>query len=178
MAACGHGIMSTKWTLYRVFRAASKSELSNARKYAWKAKPWGNRLMPISTHQKRNSDTPQKCVPYGTCMFCGVSPFPKVLIIFERKKETVLPILTTLQLSCVFLLFSLEFLECIAEKTMVFIDVPANGIQHEFFIYLSRRTMMEAAEVIVFLDISKMSFCLNGADLTIQDSFFTLDVGI
>ena len=34
MAACGHGIMSTKWTLYRVFRAVSVSEPSAARKYA------------------------------------------------------------------------------------------------------------------------------------------------
>lgn len=61
---------------------------------------------------------------------------------------------------------------------MIFIDVPANGIQQEFFIYLGRRTMMKSAEVIVFLDISKMSFCLNGADLAVQYPFFTLDVGI
>lgn len=110
-------------------------------------------------------------MPYDTDMFCRVSLLLRLLIIFGRKNKRGLLILAILRSGGFFSLFSLEFLQCIAEKTMVFIDVPANGIQQEFFIYLGRRTMMESAEVIVFLDISKMSFCLNGADLAVQDPF-------
>ena len=35
---------------------------------------------------------------------------------------------------------------------------------------------MEPAETIIFFDISKMSFRLDGADLAVQNAFLTLDV--
>ena len=36
--------------------------------------------------------------------------------------------------------------------------------------------MIEPPKVIIFFDVSKMPFCLNRTDLTIQDSFFTLNI--
>ena len=97
----------------------------------------------LNKHQaKRNRDTPQKCVLTMCAYVCRVSLLLRVLIILSTKKKRLLLILTTFQSSCLFFLFSLEFLQGIAEKTMVFINVPANG-----------------------------------ADLSVQDSFFTLDVG-
>ena len=40
----------------------------------------------------------------------------------------------------------------------------------------SDNSVIEPPEVVVFFDISKMSLCLNGTDLTVSDSFLTLDV--
>ena len=61
---------------------------------------------------------------------------------------------------------------------MVFIYISAKGIQHEFFIYLICRTVVKTPEVLIFLDSSKMSFCLNGTCLTFQDFAFALDIGM
>ena len=64
------------------------------------------------------------------------------------------------------------------QKTVVFIDVPPDCVQHKLLIYFFRRTIVEPAEVFVLLDISKVAFSLNGSDLSVQDSFFTLDIPI
>ena len=58
------------------------------------------------------------------------------------------------------------------QKTVVFIDVPPDCVQHKLLIYFFRRTIVEPAEVFVLLDISKVAFSLNGSDLSVQDSFF------
>lgn len=64
------------------------------------------------------------------------------------------------------------------EETVVFLDVTPYGIDHEFFIYLFPRTVGEAAEILIFFDIPKMAFCLDGTRLPLYDPFFTLDIGI
>ena len=61
---------------------------------------------------------------------------------------------------------------------MIFIYISSNSIQHEFFIYLICRTVIKTPEVLIFLDISKMSFRLNGTCLAFQDPAFTLDIGM
>ena len=61
---------------------------------------------------------------------------------------------------------------------MIFIYISSNSIQHEFFIYLICRTVIKTPEVLIFLDISKMSFRLNGMCLAFQDPAFTLDIGM
>ena len=40
------------------------------------------------------------------------------------------------------------------QKTVVFIDVPPDCVQHKLLIYFFRRTIVEPAEVFVLLDIS------------------------
>ena len=61
---------------------------------------------------------------------------------------------------------------------MIFIYISSNSIQHEFFIYLICRTVIKTVEVLIFLDISKMSFRLYGMCLAFQDPAFTLDIGM
>ena len=61
---------------------------------------------------------------------------------------------------------------------MIFIYISSNSIQHEFFIYLICRAVIKTPEVLVFLDVSKMSLCLNGTCLAFQDSAFALDIGM
>ena len=62
------------------------------------------------------------------------------------------------------------------KKTMVFVDISTNRIQHEFFIYLFCGTIIETPEIFVFFYISKMSFRLDRTNLTIQDSFLALNI--
>lgn len=69
-------------------------------------------------------------------------------------------------------LFPFEFSDFIVKKTMVFINIASYRKQHDFLVYFIRRTIIKSTEVFVFFDITKMSFCLNGTDLTIQNSFF------
>ena len=59
---------------------------------------------------------------------------------------------------------------------MIFIYISSNSIQHEFFIYLICQAVVKAPEVLVFLDVSKMSLCLNGTCLAFQDPAFALDI--
>ena len=59
---------------------------------------------------------------------------------------------------------------------MIFVDIPTDRIQHKFFVYFIGRAVIESSEIIIFLDISKMSFRLNGTDLAVQDTFFALNI--
>ena len=59
---------------------------------------------------------------------------------------------------------------------MIFIYVPSDCIQHEFLIHFFFFFFAETTEVFIFLDISEMPFCLDGTDLTVSDSLFTLDI--
>ena len=61
---------------------------------------------------------------------------------------------------------------------MIFIYISSKSIPHEFFIYLICRAVIKTPEVLIFLDISKMSFRLNGTCLAFQDPAFTLDIGM
>ena len=74
--------------------------------------------------------------------------------------------------------FFLQIFSVFRIKTMIFIYISSNSIQHEFFIYLICRTVIKTPEVLIFLDISKMSFRLNGTCLAFQDPAFTLDIGM
>ena len=71
---------------------------------------------------------------------------------------------STLFLSSLFFGFSLKFLDLIMKKTMVFIYISSNRIQHEFFIYFFCCPVIETSKTVIFFDISKMSFCLNRTD--------------
>ena len=62
------------------------------------------------------------------------------------------------------------------KKTMVFIYISSNRIQHKFFIYFFGCPVIETAKTAIFFDISKMFFCLNGTDLAVQNPLLTLDV--
>lgn len=97
---------------------------------------------------------------------------------FGRKGALFLFPETHFSLSCFLVSFSFKFFDLIMKEPMIFIDIPADRIKHEFFIYLFRRAVIETPEIIVFLDIAKMSFCLDGTDLAVQDPFFTLDIGM
>ena len=59
---------------------------------------------------------------------------------------------------------------------MIFIDIPADRIKHEFFIYLFRRAVIKPPEIFIFLDVPEMALGLDGTDLAVQDPFFTLDI--
>ena len=71
------------------------------------------------------------------------------------------------------LLFPFKFLDCSMQKTVVFIQIPVYGIQHELLIHLLGRTIVESAEVHIFLDVTKVSLWLDGSNLTVQDASFT-----
>ena len=62
------------------------------------------------------------------------------------------------------------------KKTVVFIYVPSHCIQYELFIYFFSGTVIKTLEIFIFLDITKMPFCLDGAGLAFQDPFITLDI--
>lgn len=64
------------------------------------------------------------------------------------------------------------------EKTLVFIYISSDRIQHEFFIHFFLRPIIKSPEFFIFLDIAKMSLCLDGTDLTFQYPFLALDIGI
>ena len=59
---------------------------------------------------------------------------------------------------------------------MIFIYISSYRKKHKFFIYLIWRTIIEASEIFIFFNISKMTFCLNRACLSFQNAFFTLYV--
>ena len=82
------------------------------------------------------------------------------------------------QLGGFLLFFPFIFLDFMVYESVVFIDVPSDCVQHKLLIYFFRRTIVEPAEVFVLLDISKVAFGLNESDLSVQDSFFTLDIPI
>lgn len=42
------------------------------------------------------------------------------------------------------------------QKTVIFIDIPANRIQHKFLVYLFGRTVMKPPEFFVFLYVPKV----------------------
>lgn len=59
---------------------------------------------------------------------------------------------------------------------MIFIYILADRIQHEFFIHFFRGPVIEAAEICILLDVSKMPLRLDGADMAFQYPLFTLDI--
>ena len=66
-----------------------------------------------------------------------------------------------------------KFLDFLMQKTMIFIYVSSNRIQHELFVDFLCRAMIKSAEVFIFFDIPKVSLRLNGTNLTIKNSFLT-----
>ena len=66
----------------------------------------------------------------------------------------------------------------IVQKTVVFVDIPANCIQHKFLVYFFCRTVIKPPEFFVFFYVPKVAFCLYGPVLAVQDSFFALNIGV
>lgn len=62
------------------------------------------------------------------------------------------------------------------KEPVIFIDIPANRVQHKLFIYFFAGTIIKTPEPFVFLDVSKVPLCLDRSDLALQDSFLALDV--
>ena len=80
-------------------------------------------------------------------------------------------------LCCFLLIFPSESLYFMVKKTMIFIYISADCIQHEFFIYFCA-AVIEPPKTVVLLNIPKVPFGLDGTDLTFQNSLLALDVGI
>ncbi len=62
------------------------------------------------------------------------------------------------------------------KKAMIFIHVPAYGIEHKFFADFFSTSIVEASEAVVFFYISKMAFCLYGTYLSFDDALLALDI--
>lgn len=111
-------------------------------------------------------------------LFCGRCFFLVDHSILGRKNPLVL-IRAALFSLCGFLPgFPFEFMYFIVQKSVVFIDIPPDCIQHKFLVYLFCRTVMKPAKFIVFFYVPKVAFCLYRADLAVQDPFFALNVGM
>lgn len=80
------------------------------------------------------------------------------MLILGRKNPCALYFKAHLLLGGLFRRFSFEFLNHAMEKSVVFIDVPANCVQHKFLVHLLCRTVIEPAEFFVFLYVPKVPF--------------------
>lgn len=98
------------------------------------------------------------------------------MLILGRKDPCALYFKAHLLLGGLFRRFSFESLDHAMEESVVFIDVPANCVQHKFLVHLLCKTVIEPAEFFVILYVPKVPFCLYGTDLAVQDSFFTLNI--
>ncbi len=112
---------------------------------------------------------PQKYLPQNSVLFSMDSSvgdvfFPAFRSVFGRKNP-LSPIFEALFFLYSFLFgFLFEVLYFIIQETMVFIDIPANCIQHKFFVYLFGRTVLKSPEFFVFLYVPKVALCLHGAN--------------
>ena len=98
--------------------------------------------------------------------------------VLGRKIPLVL-ILAALFFLCSFSLgFPFEFMYFIMQKSVIFIYIPANRIHHKFLVCLFRRSLTKTAEFFVLFYVSKMAFCLYGADLAVQCPLFALYIGV
>ena len=50
------------------------------------------------------------------------------------------------------------------KEPVIFIDIPTDRVQHKLFIYFFAGTIIKTPEPFVFLDVSKVPFCLDGSD--------------
>ena len=91
-----------------------------------------------------------------------MSFFP-LLLLFQGAKTPLLLILETLFFLYSFLThFSFKFMYFIVQKTVVFINIPANCIQHKFLVDLFCRTVMKPTEFFVFFYVPKcLSVCIE-----------------
>ena len=111
---------------------------------------------------------PQNSVPFGMDSSAG-DVFSLVVLPILGRKSPLLPISEVLFSLCGLLPgFPFEFMYFIVQKTVVFIYVPANCIQHEFLVHLFRGTVIEPPKFFVFLYVPEMSLRLYGADLAVQ----------
>ena len=121
---------------------------------------------------------PQNSVPFGMDSSAG-DVFSLVVLPILGRKSPLLPISEVLFSLCGLLPgFPFEFMYFIVQKTVVFIYVPANCIQHEFLVHLFRGTVIEPPKFFVFLYVPEMSLRLYGADLAVQYPFLALYVGM
>lgn len=91
-------------------------------------------------------------------LFCGRCFFLVDHPILGRKNPLVL-IRAALFSLCGFLPgFPFEFMYFIVQKSVVFIDIPPDCIQHKFLVYLFCRTVMKPAKFIVFFYVPKVVF--------------------
>lgn len=121
---------------------------------------------------------PQNSVPFGMDSSAG-DVFSLVVLPILGRKSPLLPISEVLFSLCGLLPgFPFEFMYLIVQKTVVFIYVPANCIQHEFLVHLFRGTVIEPPKFFIFLYVPEMSLRLYGADLAVQYPFLALYVAV
>ena len=122
--------------------------------------------MPIFSPFIKKQESPAKSNAFQYLAFYRRFLFSFLQSILRRKNPLALHFETHFFLSGLLLRFPFKFFDFIMEKTVVFIDIPTDRIQHEFFIYFFRRTVVKATEVFILLDITKMPFRLDGTNLT------------
>lgn len=128
-------------------------------------------------------DPPKKHLPQNSVLFimdssAGDVFFLTTFPVFWRKTPLP-PIFEVLFFLCGFLLgFPFEFMYFIVQETVVFIDIPANCIQHKFLIYFFCRSVIKPPEFFVFFYVPKVPFCLYGSDLAVQYPPLALYVGV
>ena len=122
--------------------------------------------MPIFSPFIKKQESPAKSNAFQHLAFYRRFLFSFLQSILRRKNPLALHFETHFFLSGLLLRFPFKFFDFIMEKTVVFIDIPTDRIQHEFFIYFFRRTVVKATEVFILLDITKMPFRLDGMNLT------------
>lgn len=75
-----------------------------------------------------------------------------------------------------FLTVFLKLFYFLMKKTVVFVYIPDDCIQQEFLIYFNCRMVGKSAGVFISFNVSKVTFCLDGTALAVQDSLFTFDI--
>lgn len=123
-------------------------------------------------------ELPQNSVLFGIDSSAGVLFFLVGCLILGRKNPLPLISEALFFLCSLLLVFPFEFIYFIVQKTVVFIYIPPYRIQHKFFVYLFCRTVMKPAKFFVLFYVSKMAFCLYGADLAVQYPLPTLYIGV
>ena len=128
-------------------------------------------------------DSPKRELPQNSVLLCmdssaGVLFSLVGCLILGRKNP--LPLISEAHFFlCGFLPgFPFEFMYFIVQKTVVFIYIPANRIQHKFLVYFFCRPVIKPAEFFVLFYVPKVAFCLYGSDLAVQYPFFTLYIGV
>ena len=111
------------------------------------------------------SDPPKKTSPaefraFWHGLFCGRYLFPCWPPYFRAQNSLAAYFGSTLFLCSFLLSFPFEFMYFIMQKTVIFIYISANRIQHKFLVYFFCRSIIKTAKFFVFFYVSKVPFCL------------------
>ena len=91
-------------------------------------------------------------------IFYGRFLFFLFCMYFRAQKSLNCIFKSTLFLSSLFFGFSFKFLDLIMKKTMIFIYISSNRIQHEFFIYFFGCPVIETSKTVISLIFMTLFF--------------------